>query len=122
MILVVDDDEILTDMLQTALEKMGYRVEIAHDGVEAVDHLKHPDCKLMLLDINMPRVNGMELLILMNAEGIEIPTIVMAGFPDYSMKDFEPFQFVKSFLPKPFTLHDLSKLVTKEALPGNITH
>ena len=122
MILVVDDDQILTDMLQSALEKMGYRVEIANDGFEAAEHLKHPDCKLMLLDINMPRVNGMELLILMNAEGIDIPTIVMAGFPDYSEDEFKPFPFVKAFLPKPFTIQELNKVVTKEALPARTTH
>ena len=118
MILVVDDDEILTDMLEVALSKKGYRVEIAHDGLDAVEYLKNSDCKLMLLDINMPRVNGAELLIFMNAEGIEVPTIVMAGFPDYSEEEFKVFPVVKGFLPKPFTLPQLFELVKKEALPS----
>jgi len=117
MILVVDDDEILTDMLQAALTKKGYTVEVAHDGVEAVEHLKNPDCRLMLLDISMPRVNGAELLIFMNAEDIEVPTIVMAGFPDYSEEEFKIFSMVKAFLAKPFTLPQLLTLVDKEALP-----
>jgi len=113
MILVVDDDKMLTEMLQSALEKKEYRVEIAYDGVEAMEHLKDPRCKLMLLDINMPRINGAELLILMNSEGIEIPTIVMASFPDYTEEEMKSFPAVKAFLPKPFTIEQLSETVDK---------
>ncbi len=113
MILVVDDDEVLTDILQTALEKKGYRVEVAYDGVGALEHLKDQHCKLMLLDINMPRINGAELLILMNSEGIDIPTIVMAGFPDYTEEEMRSFPGVRAFLPKPFTIPQLSKTIDK---------
>lgn len=113
MILVVDDDEILTDMLQAVLEKKEYRVEVAHDGMEALTHLKDPYCKLMLLDINMPRINGAELLILMNSEGLNVPTIVMAAFPDYTEDEMKSFPAVRAFLPKPFTLEQLSEAVNK---------
>ena len=118
MILVVDDDEVLTEMLQSALEKKGYQIEVAHDGGEALEYLKDPHCKLMLLDINMPRINGAELLILMASEGIDIPTIVMAGFPDYTEKEMKSFPGVKDFLPKPFTLPTLLKLVDEVVNKG----
>ncbi|GAG85572.1 unnamed protein product [marine sediment metagenome] len=113
MILVVDDDPVLTEMLKTILEKKGHSVVLAKDGAEAYEHLRAPDCELMFLDINMPRINGAELLILMSAEGIEVPTVVMAGFRDYSAEEIEELPCVKGFLPKPFGVEEVMSVVER---------
>ena len=86
MILVVDDDPDIVKLLSEVLSGSGYTVQTAKDGVEAFAHLQTGKCKCLLLDITMPRLNGVELLLLMQAEGIHVPTIVMAGFDDFTFR------------------------------------
>ena len=118
MVLIVDDDESIVKLLKKALTAEGFRVETALDGVEAYNHLQAPDCKCMLLDITMPRLNGIELLLLMQAEGITIPTIVMAGFADFQESEMKEFANVVQFLHKPFELQDMIEAVNRHARRG----
>jgi len=82
MILVVDDDAQITTLLREALEREGYRVETAANGVQAFDLVKSPDCKCMLLDVNMPKINGPELLLLMQAGESRCRQSSWPGLPD----------------------------------------
>lgn len=107
MILVVDDDKVLTRLLRDLLENAGFTVMVANDGKEAYDHLRDPDCKCMLLDMRMPGINGAELLMLMAAEGIKIPAIVMAAFPDFEEEELKQFANVKRLFQKPFYPEDM---------------
>lgn len=102
MILVADDDKVLTRLLRKLLEDAGFKVETANDGKEAYAHLRDPACKCLLLDMRMPGVNGAELLMLMTAEGIKIPVIVMAAFPDFEEEELKQFPNVKRLFQKPF--------------------
>jgi DNA-binding response OmpR family regulator len=115
MILVVDDDALLAGALAVAFEKEGYRVQIANDGGEAYEYVKDPECKLLLLDMHMPRFNGAELLILMANEGIKVPTIVVSSFRDFTSEELQGFPGVVAFLRKPFEISDLVKLAKKHA-------
>lgn len=101
MILVVDDDKVLTQLLRTLLEDAGYDVTVVHDGEHAYGHLRKPECKGMILDIRMPGLNGAELLMLMAAEGNPVPVIVVAGFPDFDEEEMKEFPNVKRFFLKP---------------------
>ena len=101
MILVVDDDKVLTQLLKGLLEDAGYDVVVAYHGESAYEYMKDPKCQGMLLDIRMPGVNGAELLMLMAAEDIKIPVIVMAGFPDFDEEEMKQFPNVKKFFHKP---------------------
>jgi len=111
MVLVVDDDKGIVRTLSRLLQRAGYRVQTASNGVEAYRHLKSPECKCMLLDIRMPQVNGVELLILMQSEGIHVPTIVMAGFGDFDEPEMKQFSNVVKFFKKPFKMGDMLKEV-----------
>ena len=111
MILVVDDDQNIVRALRRRLRKSGYEVVSAGDGLEAYSHIKSPRCKCMLLDINMPRINGAELLLLMQAEGINVPTIVMAGFVDFDEDEMKQFSNVVKYLPKPFEMREMVSAV-----------
>lgn len=107
MILVVDDDKVLTQLLKRLLEDAGYVVQLAYDGETAYRYLKDPDCKGLLLDIRMPGVNGAELLMLMAAERIDVPVIVMSGFPDFDEEEMKQFASVKKFFHKPLYPEDV---------------
>jgi CheY-like chemotaxis protein/anti-sigma regulatory factor (Ser/Thr protein kinase) len=61
-ILVVDDDPTTRHVLQSVLAKEGFVVEVAGDGVEALEKLRYGRFDVMLLDVWMPRMNGLELL------------------------------------------------------------
>lgn len=102
MILVVDDDKVLTGLLRKLLEDAGFRVTVANDGKAAYQHLSDPDCKCMLLDMRMPQMNGAELLLLMAAEGIRVPVILMATFPDFTEEELKQFPNVRRLFQKPF--------------------
>jgi two-component system, OmpR family, alkaline phosphatase synthesis response regulator PhoP len=115
MILVVDDDKILTQLLRTLLEEAGYEVNVANDGEAAYKNLKDPKCKAMLLDIRMPGINGAELLMLMTAEGVKVPVIVMAGFPDFDESEMKQFPNVKKFFHKPLYPEDVLAAVKEVA-------
>jgi DNA-binding NtrC family response regulator len=115
MILVVDDDPLLAGALAVAFEKEGYRVQIANDGGEAYRYLKDSECKLLLLDMHMPRINGAELLILMANEGIEVPTVAMSSFRDFTAAELKEFPGVVAFLRKPFEVSELVELAKRHA-------
>ena len=62
-ILVVDDEESITFLLQTEFEELtDYEVDIAHNGTEAINLVQSKIYDVALLDIKMPRVNGIEVL------------------------------------------------------------
>jgi DNA-binding response OmpR family regulator len=115
MILVVDDDLLLAGALAVAFEKEGYTVQMANDGGEAYQYIKDPECKLLLLDMHMPRVNGAELLIVMVREGIAVPTIAMSSFRDFTADELKDFPNVVAFLRKPFEISDLVNLARQHA-------
>lgn len=61
-ILIVEDDENIRAMLQTALEMKAYSLSFAGDGLEALELLQTTTPSLILLDLNLPRMNGYALL------------------------------------------------------------
>lgn len=115
MILVVDDDKVMTRLLRRLLEGEGYTVNVANSGEEAYQHLRDPDCKAMLLDMRMPGINGAELLLLMGAEDIRIPVIMMAAFPDFDEEEMKQFPNVKRLFQKPFIPEDMLAAVKEIA-------
>lgn len=115
MILVVDDSSGLVESIAGSLERLGYSVEGASNGVDAFRHLRDPRCKLMLLSMDLPKLNGAELLILMGAEDIEVPVIVMASMDDLSADEMAEFPDVVDFIKKPFPMDELVEKVQRHA-------
>jgi DNA-binding response OmpR family regulator len=113
MILVVDDDTKMAETLKRTLERRGYSVRCASDGGEAYRLIKTQECECMLLDINMPRINGVELLLLMQSENIQVPTIIMAGFDDYEEQEMHLFNSVTHFFRKPFGVNELMTAINR---------
>ncbi|RME57998.1 response regulator [Candidatus Parcubacteria bacterium] len=68
LILIIDDDANFREIFSLKLGEAGFRVETAHDGKEGLEKIEqlHPD--LVLMDVNMPKLNGVEALLEMRAE------------------------------------------------------
>jgi DNA-binding response OmpR family regulator len=102
MILLVDDDHAITQILKQVLTEAGYSVAIADNGEDAFVLLKKQPVDAMLLDLMMPGINGAALLMLLAAEGIKLPVIMMAGAPDMTGEELSELPGVVDVLKKPF--------------------
>ncbi|MDR0457099.1 MAG: response regulator [Treponema sp.] len=108
-ILVVDDDPINRDFFQLMLSKLGFTVEEACDGIDALGKLKkfHPD--LILLDNIMPRMTGFELTKALkeDAKYREIPIIMFSALDDVQDK-LTGFELgVDDYITKPFNFSEV---------------
>lgn len=113
MILVVDDDHTIVHMCRAILEKEGFEVRTAGSGEEAFQHVKDPRCKGMILDMLMPGINGAGLLMLMAADKVKLPVIVLSAAPDIDEDEMLEFPNVVKLVRKPFYAEDLLALVHK---------
>jgi len=107
MILVVDDDHTMTELLSELLSAEGYEVRVAHNGTDAFKHVRDPRCKGLLLDMHMPGINGPELLLLLEAEGIRRPTLIMTSDPDFDEAEMKQFANVRRLFHKPLYPEDV---------------
>lgn len=124
-ILVVDDDREIVDSIAIFLSGDGFDVLKAYDGIEALDILSENDVHLMILDIMMPKLDGIKTLMKLR-ESRNIPVILLsaksedtdkilgltAGADDYVTKPFNPSELVarvKSQLRRYTTLGSIGK-------------
>ncbi len=79
--LIVDDDEDLRELLGLALSEEGFSVETACDGLDALERLRARRCDVLLVDLRMPRMNGLELMDALKREPslAGIPVVVITG-------------------------------------------
>ncbi|MCK8600294.1 FAD-dependent oxidoreductase [Desulfoferrobacter suflitae] len=103
-VLVVDDELVVRDSIKEWLEDAGFQVEMAESGVEALEKLSQGGCSLLLLDVKMPGMDGVEVLknaremhpdldVVMMTAYATVETAVEAmkvGAMDYLMKPFDP--------------------------------
>jgi CheY-like chemotaxis protein len=106
-VLVIDDEEIVRSIAQTALERLGYTVIVAADGLEGVERLREAaDLSVVLLDLTMPVMGGQETLHEMKRLRPEVPVILSSGFSEaFAGED------LAGFLQKPYTAERLAEKV-----------
>ena len=109
-ILLVDDDESLSDTLKTMLERKGLEVICASDGVSAKSLIAMERIDIVLSDIRMPNLNGIELLHFIKRTK-PLPVILMTGFAEISETKDAYELGAKGFLPKPFKAAELLDLI-----------
>jgi two-component system OmpR family response regulator len=106
-ILVVDDEAGVRDMLADALRMQGYAAATAADGHAALREIYEGDFDLIISDVNMPKVNGFELLERMRAAGNETPVILLTARGDRADVAVGFRAGADDYVTKPFGLEEL---------------
>lgn len=102
-VLVVDDDREIVGAIALALEKEGYRVLRAYDGMEALDHALDPELRLILMDVMMPRLDGLSAVLRIR-ERRNLPIIVLSAKSEESDKVLGLSMGADDYVTKPFTM------------------
>ena len=106
-ILVVDDEAHLAAGIAENLEAEGYRTDVAHDGLAGLDRLRAEPFDLVLLDVMMPNMDGLELCARLRSEGVQTPVLFLTvkGDAEDRVRGFEAG--ADDYLSKPFHLREL---------------
>jgi DNA-binding NtrC family response regulator len=115
-ILVVDDDADIVTVLRDRLEALGYGTVCAGDGLRALALIEQETPHLMLLDLEMPRLSGLDVLKRLaqnRPTGHEMPVIVMTAHGTITAAVQAMKQGAHDFLTKPFDVDHLALVVTK---------
>ncbi len=111
-LLVVDDQAGLRKLICEALIDEGYLIDQAASGLEALDRMNRNKYRLILLDVKMPGMNGLETLQEIRKVNNDVPVVMMTAYSELDMLQ-ETDQKVKpvKHISKPFDLDDLRCLV-----------
>lgn len=105
-ILVVDDERQITRMLRASLQGSGYEVMVASNGVEALDKLSSTRPDLIITDLAMPEMNGLDLTRTVRRE-MQTPIIVLSVRDTEGMKVSALDEGADDYLTKPFSMPEL---------------
>ncbi|MGE6362757.1 response regulator [Bacillus paramycoides] len=105
VILIVDDDMDISNLIELYLGEEGFEVLKAYDGIEAIEVLNSNEVNLVILDIMMPKLNGIEVcrrirekngipIIMLSAKSADIDKVIglSTGADDYMVKPFSPIE------------------------------
>ena len=113
-ILIVDDDELLCDMLATLLEIEGYDVGVAHHGQQGLEMLAAQRFDCIILDLVMPRMDGLQFMRTLAAKGTDHPPIVVisASVTADILEEGRDYG-VAGMIKKPVQAHEVGRIVAR---------
>lgn len=117
-ILVVDDEQFMVHTLAKILEVLGYDVISAFGGREAFDKYMAERVDLVVSDVHMPDMNGIELMTSIKSRDPEFPVILVTGYGVEDARKTAGEYHADGFLGKPFRIEELRQIIEK-ALPAS---
>ena len=112
-ILLADDEEALRELLREQLSAQGYTIDEAQDGVEAVEKLQQNSYHLAILDINMPRKTGLDVLRHIREQNLPVRVIMLTGRLGFSVGSESMLLGADESITKPFDLDYLEMAIKK---------
>jgi len=117
LVLVVDDEPDVRKVVRMTLEKSGYDVVEAEDGEKGIEEIKKGEnsilLNLIITDIRMPNMNGIDVINYYKKEWPSVPIIVLTGFPDLEMATTMLQHGISDYLVKPVESEKLRASVAK---------
>lgn len=117
-ILIIDDEELITKSLIKLLRSQGYAASIAAGGTEALEKIKTEDFDLIICDVRMPEMDGVETIkqiraYLEKAGKNPVPEVLITGYVDADKYEKAIDLEVADYLPKPFDNKEFLRVVQK---------
>jgi two-component system, NtrC family, response regulator HydG len=115
-VLIADDDPDFVASIRELLEDYGYVVHVASDGSEALDYIRTHSIDVLILDLRMPMLCGLEVYVRLKEEGRCLPTIIVTAYAREMDDDIQQLRamHVTGVLTKPFDpaelLHQLAAI------------
>jgi len=114
-ILIVDDERDICDFLSDFLRQEGHEVNTLCDPTKALDDIKHNAYHLIILDIMMPKLSGMDLLGQIRSFDEDVSIVILTGYPSVETAADSIGYGVSAYLKKPFSIDDLRAILFKIA-------
>ena len=112
-ILVVDDDELLVRALVRTLSAVGYEVATAADGRKAAELISDTEFDVIVSDLDMPLMNGIQLLQTVRQRDLDVPVVLMTGNPDLKTAVQAVAHGALQYLIKPVSIEEIGKVVRR---------
>ena len=112
-ILVIDDEPSIRELLKDFFTGKGFEVVTSHDGETALNLLKENKFDLLLLDLMMPGMNGMDVLREIASENLTIPSIMITAYASVSTAVEAMKLGAFDYITKPFVLEDVYLKVSR---------
>lgn len=117
-ILLIDDEELVTKTLLKFLKKEGYAASLAKSGREALEKVRRTDFQLIICDVRMPEMDGIETIRHIRAELEKsnkrpIPEVMITGYADVDKYEFAMELEVTDYLYKPFDNVDFLRVIKR---------
>lgn len=114
-ILLVDDEESILLLISEEIEEelVGVIVDMAHNGEECLRKFEAANYDLIILDINMPGMNGIEVLIEIKKVNYKFPVIISSAYPEYKDKEELGILVFDDYIVKSANTEELVNSITK---------
>ena len=110
-ILISEDDAALAEALRFALTQSGFAVDWVANGIDADEALKSSDFGLLILDLGLPKLDGLEVLRRLRRRNATLPVLILSGREDPEQKVAGLVLGADDYLVKPFSLNELQARV-----------
>lgn len=112
IVAVIDDDNDVGDVLGGLLETMGYQVETYRSGMDFLSGARFDRLACLVIDQNMPRMTGLEMLERLSGQGVNIPALLITGIHDPEVERQAASLGVMTVLEKPMSHHELLRFIS----------
>jgi len=114
-VLVVDDDKDVCEYLEDFLASEGYRVKCVNDPTQALGEVKADDYHVCVLDLMMPKLNGIDLLEQIRQTDDDLAVIILTGYPSLETATSSIQHDVSAYIRKPFSINEFRDAIHRIA-------
>jgi FixJ family two-component response regulator len=112
VVAVIDDDNDVGDVLGGLLETMGYQVETYRSGTDFLSNAQMDRLACLIVDQNMPKMTGLDMIAQLTERGINIPALLITGVHDPEVERKAANLGVMTVLEKPMSHHELLRFIS----------
>jgi GAF domain-containing protein/ActR/RegA family two-component response regulator len=119
-ILIIEDEQDIALMIDTLMQERGYRTVVAHDGVSGLGMALQEQPDLILLDLRLPQMSGVQLLYKLDEHQVNAPVVVVTAWGSEELAVQALRMGVKDYVKKPFNLNELIGVVERTLGEGRL--